>query len=67
MLRDPDWELERLLFAVRQARIRLAQLLQRTREQRAAFELATKHFENISRVVPKRLPRTRRDDEGDGA
>jgi hypothetical protein len=48
-----DHELERLLFEVRRARLRLAELLQRTREQRAAFESTTRKFSNVAALVSK--------------
>ena len=50
---ERDHELERLLFEVRRARLRLAELLRRTREQRAAFESTKQKFRNISALIPK--------------
>jgi len=51
---ERDHQLERLLFEVRRARLRLAELLLRTREQRAAFESTKRKFRNISALIPKR-------------
>jgi hypothetical protein len=50
---ERDHELERLLFEVRRARLRLAELLRRTREQRAAFESTKRKFTNVSALIPK--------------
>jgi hypothetical protein len=50
---ERDHELERLLFEVRRARLRLAELLRRTREQRAAFESTKRVCRNVSALIPK--------------
>jgi hypothetical protein len=50
---ERDHELERLLFEVRRARLRLAELLRHTREQRAAFESTKRKFRNVSTLIPK--------------
>jgi hypothetical protein len=50
---ERDHELERLLFEVRRARLRLAELLRRSREQRAAFESTKRKFRNVSALIPK--------------
>ena len=50
---ERDHELERLLFEVRRARLRLAELLRRTRQQRAAFESTTRKFNNVAALVSK--------------